>query len=106
VCVALYDDFEQELAMAIDDEFNPNKIFAYQLASFMADIGLPSALLVNNLTQMATQINQVLDEVIATLPALDKDDQVFVNTYKDGLLARCKRYLAIASEVKGIELSC
>lgn len=104
VCVALYDAFEQEMAMAIDDEFDPHKINAYQLASFIEDIGLPRALLVKNLTQMATKINQVIGEVIAMLPALDNDEQVFVNAYKDRLLARCKRYLAIASEIKDIEL--
>jgi serine/threonine-protein kinase HipA len=53
---------------------------------------------------MATKINQVISEVIATLPTLDNDEQVFVNAYKDVLLARCKRYLAIASEIKDIEL--
>jgi hypothetical protein len=34
VRLSQYDNFEQELAMAIDDDFNPNKIYAYQLASF------------------------------------------------------------------------
>lgn len=104
VCVALYDEFEQELAMAIDDEFDPNKIFAYQLASFIEEIGLPRALLVNNLTQMVTKITQVIDDVIAMLPALDKVEQAFVDTYKAQLLARCERYLAMAPEIKDIEL--
>lgn len=104
VCVALYDDFEQELAMAIDDEFDPNKIYAYQLAAFIDEIGLPRALLVNNLTQMATKITQAIDEVIAMLPALDKDEQVFVNNYRAQLLTRCERYLVMAPEIKDIEL--
>ena len=104
VCVALYDDFEQELAMAVDDEFDPNKIFAYQLASFIEDIGLPRALLINNLTQMATKITQIIDDVIAMLPALDKDEQAFVAAYRKQLLVRCERYLAIAAEIKDIEL--
>ncbi|MGS0690047.1 HipA domain-containing protein [Shewanella sp. 0m-8] len=104
VCVALYDEFEQELAMAIDDEFDPNKIYAYQLASFIEDIGLPRALLVNNLTQMATKITQTIDEVIAMLPALDIDETAFVDAYRKQLLARCERYLAMAPEIKEIEL--
>ncbi|WP_394229286.1 HipA domain-containing protein [Shewanella colwelliana] len=104
VCVALYDDFEQELAMAIDDEFDPNKIYAYQLAAFIDEIGLPRALLVNNLTQMATKITQTIDEVIAMLPALDKAEQDFVDAYRKQLLARCERYLAMALDIKDIEL--
>ena len=104
VCVALYDEFEQELAMAIGDEFDPNKIYAYQLASFIEDIGLPRALLVNNLTQVATKIIQTIDGVIAMLPTLDKDEQDFVDTYRKLLLERCKRYLAMAPEIKSIEL--
>ncbi|GIU38618.1 serine/threonine-protein kinase HipA [Shewanella colwelliana] len=104
VCVALYDDFEQELAMAIDDEFDTNKIYAYQLAAFIDEIGLPRALLVNNLTQMATKITQAIDEVIAMLPALDKAEQDFVHAYRKQLLARCERYLAMALDIKDIEL--
>jgi serine/threonine-protein kinase HipA len=104
VCVALYDDFEQELAMAIDDEFDPHKIYAYQLASFIEGIGLPRTLLVNNLAQMAMKITQVIDDVIAMLSALDKDEQAFVAAYRKQLLARCERYLAIAAEIKDVEL--
>lgn len=104
VCVTLYDEFEQEMAMAIDDEFDPNKIYAYQLASFIEDIGLPRTLLINSLTQMATKITQVIDNVIAMLPALDKAEQDFVDAYKALLLARCERYLASAAEIKNIEL--
>ncbi|MEC4725550.1 HipA domain-containing protein [Shewanella sp. D64] len=104
VCVTLYDEFEQEMAMAIDDEFDPNKIYAYQLASFIEDIGLPRTLLINNLTQMATKITQVIDNVIVMLPALDKAEQDFVDAYKALLLARCERYLASAAEIKNIEL--
>lgn len=104
VCVALYEEFEQELAMAIDDEFDPDKIYAYQLAAFSEDIGLPRALVSNSLTRMATRISQEIDGVIAMLNGLDNDEQAFVASYKAQLLARCERYLDIAPQINEMEL--
>jgi serine/threonine-protein kinase HipA len=104
VNVAMYKDFEQEIAMAIDDEFDPNKIYAYQLASFAEELSLPRALLVSNLTKMATRIEQAIDDVIAMLPTLDKDEHAFVADYRQQLMTRCERYLDMASEVKAVEL--
>jgi serine/threonine-protein kinase HipA len=104
VNVAMYKDFEQEMAMAIDDEFDPNKIYAYQLASFVAELSLPRALLVSNLTNMATKALHVIDDVIAMLPALNEDEHAFVADYRQQVVARCERYLDMASEVKAVEL--
>ena len=104
VNVAMYKDFEQEMAMAIDDEFDPNKIYAYQLASFAEELNLPRALLVSNLTKMATKIEQVIDDVIAMLPTLDEDEHAFVADYRQQLMTRCQRYLDMTAEVKAVEL--
>ncbi|MCH1930320.1 HipA domain-containing protein [Shewanella sp. A25] len=104
VNLAMYPEFEQELAMAIDDEFDPNKIYAYQLAAFAEDLGLPRNLLISNLTKLASKIPQVLDEVISMLPAVDDAETAFVAQYKESLLARCDYYLGIVKEVKDIEV--
>ncbi|MCE9679862.1 HipA domain-containing protein [Shewanella sp. AS1] len=104
VCVALYGDFEQDLAMAIDDEFDPNKIYAYQLAAFSEEVGLSRTLVVNSLIKMVTKIRQELDGVIAMLNELNSEEQIFVTKYQSQLLARCERYLGIASEIKTITL--
>jgi len=104
VSVAMYEDFEQQLAMAIDDEFDPNSIYAYQLAAFMDGLGLPRNLLISNLTRMTRRISQLIDEVISILPSLDEDEAVFVAHYKAQLLARCDRYLSMAAEVRDVEV--
>lgn len=65
---------------------------------------MPRALLVSNLTKMATKALHVIDEVIAMLPALDKDERAFVADYRRQVVARCERYLDMASEVKAVEL--
>lgn len=104
VSVALYEDFEQQLAMAIDDEFDPNSIYAYQLAAFMDGLGLPRNLLISNLTRMARRIPQAIAEVILMLPPLDEDEASFVAHYKALLLARCERYLSFADEVRDVEV--
>ncbi|MBW3526563.1 HipA domain-containing protein [Shewanella sp. NKUCC05_KAH] len=104
VSVAMYEDFEQQLAMAIDDEFDPNSIYAYQLAAFIDGLDLPRNLLISNLTTIARRIPQAIDGVISMLPALDESETVFVAHYKAQLLARCDRYLSFAAEVRDVEV--
>lgn len=104
VSVAMYEDFEQQLAMAIDDEFDPNSIYAYQLAAFIDGLDLPKNLLISNLTTMARRISQAIDGVISMLPALDESETVFVAYYKVQLLARCDRYLSFAAEIRDVEV--
>lgn len=104
VSVAMYEDFEQQLAMAIDDEFDPNSIYAYQLAAFIDGLDLPRNLLISNLTTIARRIPQAIDGVISMLPALDENETSFVAHYKAQLLARCDRYLSFAAEVRDVEV--
>ncbi|WP_413472507.1 HipA domain-containing protein [Shewanella baltica] len=104
VSVAMYEDFEQQLAMAIDDEFDPNSIFAYQLAAFIDGLGLPKNLLISDLTTIARRIPQAITEVVSMLPALDESETVFVAHYKTQLLARCDRYLSFAADVRDVEV--
>ncbi|MCU8004852.1 MULTISPECIES: HipA domain-containing protein [unclassified Shewanella] len=104
VSVAMYEDFEQQLAMAIDDEFDPNSIYAYQLAAFIDGLGLPRNLLISNLTTIARRIPQAIAEVVSMLPALDESETSFVALYKAQLLARCDRYLSFAAEVRDVKV--
>ncbi|MCU8074567.1 HipA domain-containing protein [Shewanella sp. SM29] len=104
VSVAMYEDFEQQLAMAIDDEFDPNSIYAYQLAAFIDGLDLPRNLLISNLTTIVRRIPQAIDGVISMLPALDESETVFVAHYKAQLLARYDRYLSFAAEIRDVEV--
>jgi serine/threonine-protein kinase HipA len=104
VCVSMYDDFEQELAMALDDEFDPKRIRAYQLAAFVDEVGLPRSLAILTLSHMAGRIPQVIDQLIATLPELDAAEVAFVSQYRQQMLTSCARYLAMAQEMKEVEL--
>ena len=104
VSVAMYEDFEQQLAMAIDDEFDPNSIYPYQLAAFIDGLDLPRNLLISNLTTIARRIPQAIDGVISMLPALDESETSFVALYKAQLLARCDRYLSFAAEVRDVKV--
>ena len=44
----MYPQFKQSLAMAIGDEFDPNSIYAYQLADFAATCGIDKKLISRN----------------------------------------------------------
>jgi serine/threonine-protein kinase HipA len=53
---------------------------------------------------MADKILPVIEDVIAMLPELDEDERLFVSDYREMLLARCKRYLSIAADVRDVEM--
>ncbi|MGI2260588.1 HipA domain-containing protein [Shewanella sp. GXUN23E] len=100
VNIALYEEFEQDMAMAIDDEFNPNKVFAYQLAAFAEELSLPRALLIENLANMANGIRAHLDRVIDMLAQPNADEQAFIAEYRRQVLASCDKYLAMLADIR------
>ena len=52
----MYPEFEQDLAMSIWDEFDPDAINAYQLVDFADENGISNKLLQSHLTKIATSI--------------------------------------------------
>ena len=99
VNIALYPDFEQDLAMALGDEFNAAAIHAYQLADFADSCHLPRSLVSRQLTILA----QRLLRQVADLPArhaTTPDEQVYLQRYQQWVEARCHHLLG---EVDGIK---
>ncbi|MCC4821336.1 HipA domain-containing protein, partial [Vibrio lentus] len=64
VNVRMYPEFEQDLAMAIGDEFDSDSINAYQLVEFADDCGISPKLLQQSLVKIANDIINNIDDAI------------------------------------------
>jgi len=81
VNVAMYPQFKQSLAMAIGDEFDPNSIYAYQLADFAETCGIDKKLLSRTLKTLAGQVLKALDEM--NIDNLFDDSSILNSADKD-----------------------
>lgn len=104
VNVQMYPDFDQELAMAIGDEFEADKIHAYQLMTFAEECGIKQNILELTLKQLAKAIIDNLDKAAKQTCELTDAESEYVGAYKATIQARCEYYLTQVEEMKHIEL--
>lgn len=103
VNIAMYPEFEQEMAMALGDEFDANTVHAYQLADFAASCHLPRALVATRLKRLATQ---VLGKVRQGHQALagTAEERDYLRRFDALIAGRCEHLLQDAGHIKGIVL--
>jgi len=104
VNVQMYPDFDQELAMAIGDEFEADKIHAYQLMTFAEECGIKKNILELTLKQLTKAILGNLDKAAKQAGELTDAESKYVETYKETIQARCEYYQDQVKEMKHIEL--
>lgn len=103
VNIAMYPDFEQDLAMALGDEFNSQTINAYQLADFAESCELPRQLVASRTQRLANVLLKAFDTL--TLPEpLNNDETRYLARYKAMVTARARHLLAQAGEIRSISL--
>jgi len=107
VNVAMYPQFKQTLAMAIGDEFNPNRIFAYQLADFAETCSIDKKLLSRTLKTLAGQVLKALDEMaIDTLfydsAVLTSAEKNYWQELKENIELRTTHLLEQAEEIPNV----
>ncbi len=103
VNIAMYPDFEQELAMALGDEFDSYAINAYQLADFAETCDLPRKLVATRTRRLATALIKALSAL--TPPAsLSDSESHYLARYHTLMIARARHLLAQAAEIRDIAL--
>jgi serine/threonine-protein kinase HipA len=91
----IYKDIEHDLAMAFGDEFNINSVLGYDLVEFANSIGLPKQLVSNRLSAVA---KAVIDNIDINLE-LNNKEQEFIDSLKELIVKRAKKYLDISKEM-------
>lgn len=108
VNIAMYPEFEQELAMALGDEFDSNTINAYQLADFAEECELVRSLVISRTRRMAkavlSRISTVLENISTSTSPLSEQEQEYLGRYHMMINTRAHHLLEQAEDVAQIEL--
>lgn len=99
VNIALYPEFEQDLAMAIGDEFQSPAIHAYQLADFADNCQLPRALVARTLKILGQRLLQALTD-LPTRYANNQVEQDYLQRYQQWTTDRCHYLLAQVDDIQ------
>jgi len=100
VNIAMYEEFDQELAMAIGDEFDMQDINAYQLADFADSCRLKRSLIVRNINNLASKLLENIDNVINNADI----DTEYAEKYKKLVVKRANHFLSISNSIIEMEI--
>ena len=103
VNIKMYSDFEQEMAMALGDEFDGNSVNAYQLADFAVSCHLSRAFVAKRLKYLITKLQYALDNEMKLL-VNNEDENQYLKRYKTIVYERCEHLLSQADEITSIQL--
>ncbi len=103
VNVKMYPYFDQEMAMALGDEFESDTVHAYQLADFADTCSIPRAIVAKRLKLIANRLMLGLDNEIKLI-SCNAEELDYLQNYQAMVMERCKYLLSQADEIQSIEL--
>lgn len=104
VNIAMYPAFDQEIAMALGDEFDSNTVNAYQLADFADSCRLPRKLVTNRLYAIGKALLKALDTADFRDVIRSETETRFIAALLENVRERCQHLLAEAGGIVGTEL--
>ncbi len=114
VNIAMFSQFKHVLAMAMEDEFEPNDIHAYQLADFAETCNIDKKLLSRLLVSLSDKVikqlenHSLINELISydekTANILTSDDIQYFNSLAKHILEKTKHLKAQAAEIPSIKV--
>lgn len=104
VNIAIYPDLDNELAMAIGDEFDPNEVYGYQLLEFCGACNIQPRLLKSELDKLIATITEKLHLLVIPelcTSAVEKDfwQQLIIHTQK-----RCDHFKQVIPDLLKMKL--
>lgn len=103
VNIAMYPKFDQNMAMALGDEFDGKIVNAYQFADFAEQCQLPRRLVTQRLVLIANRLIKALENSDDSF-VKDKAEQTYITRYKKQLFERAMHLLGEASNINKIDL--
>lgn len=104
VNIAMYPAFDQDMAMALGDEFDSRTVNAYQLADFADTCQLPRQLVVNRLRVIGRSTLKALDMLDVREVLRGESEVKFLAALLDNVRQRCQHLLAEVEGVVGVKL--
>lgn len=103
VNIKIYPNFEQEMAMALGDEFDADTINAYQLADFADSCQIPRALVATRLKSLIKKLNEALDNHFELLFKDEHEYDYFIQ-YQKIVRERSRHLLNEIDDIRKIVL--
>lgn len=103
VNIKLYPEFEQELAMAIGDEFESDAIKAYQLADFADSCRINRSLVAGRLQFLIKKLRAGCDHILDSL-SVNEEEETYLRRYRTTVLERCMHLQEQLGQIASIEL--
>ena len=102
--IKMYPQFDNELAMAIGDDFDSDTIKAYQLADFADSCQLSRPYLVRQLKNMASSMLSALAKEKIFEVAINNAEKHYLKKYRQMITKRCEYFLEHLSEILSVTL--
>jgi len=103
VNVRMYPNFEQEMAMALGDEFDGNTVNAYQLADFADTCHTSRSIVAKRLKLIANRLILGLQKEMNLIVG-DGEEIHYMQRYQLMVMERCGHLLSQSDEILSIEL--
>ncbi len=104
VNIKMYPQFENELAMALGEDFDGETIKAYQLADFADSCQLSRSYLVKQLKYMSSTLLSVLNKINILNIANNDEERHYLKRYQQMIRKRCKYFLVQANEIMPVKI--
>ena len=93
VNIAMYPDIQNEFAMAFGDEFDANKIGAFDLVGFCVHADMQPRLVKNELLNIIENINKNIKTIKDDLLNFCSKEEIdFLNSLENNILKTCEKY--------------
>jgi serine/threonine-protein kinase HipA len=104
VNIKMYPQFDNDLAMAIGQDFDGDTIKAYQLADFCDSCQLSRHYLVRQLKNMASTLLLALAKKNIFEVACNNQEKHYLKKYQQMITKRCEYFLEQSDEVMSVNL--
>ena len=102
LCILLHEGIDHDLAMAFGNEFDPDKIFAYQLREFCEDIGVNFKLVSQTVKKLCDTVINAIQKEMIYIDNLTQNEKEFIEKLKSLIIGRATRLKASASEMSHV----
>lgn len=101
--IKMYQNFEQEMTMALGDEFNSETVNAYQLADFAQSCHLSRSLVTKRLKHLITKLQNALNNPM-NMTFNHAEENAYFKRYQNIVFERCEHLLSQIEQIGSIAL--
>jgi len=102
LCILVHEDVEHDMAMAYGDEFDSDKVLAFELRAFSDDINMNFKLVSQTLEKVSVSIVKALESPILVDDLLLEEEKAFIEKLTTLILNRAEKFKIAALQMHKI----